>query len=98
MASLETAAAALLVYPGLRAVQSCLFLTVTEREFVTAALIPTQDADGNDIPLMLEDGVHHLNPVRAFYPSAPFCAMGQKIDFVYLIPTMPGRHSGDQVQ
>ena len=23
--------------------------------------------------------------------------MGQKIDFVYLIATMPGRHSGDQV-
>ena len=26
-----------------------------------------------------------------------FCAMGEKVDFVYLIATMPGRHSGDQV-
>ena len=27
----------------------------------------------------------------------PFCAMGEKVDFVCLIATMPGRHSGDQV-
>ena len=25
-----------------------------------------------------------------------FCAMGEKIDFVYLVAAMPGRHSGDQ--
>ena len=35
--------------------------------------------------------------VRAFYLSAPFCEMGQKVDFVCLVATMPGRHSGDHV-
>ena len=35
--------------------------------------------------------------IRALYLYAPFYAMGEKVDFVYLIATMPGRHSGDQV-
>ena len=34
---------------------------------------------------------------RVFYLSAPVCAMGEKIDFVYLIATLPGRHCGAQV-
>ena len=39
--------------------------------------------------------VSHLG--YALLDTAPFCAMGEKIDFVYLIATMPGRHSGAQV-
>ena len=36
--------------------------------------------------------------VRAVYLLfRPFLSNGVKIDFVYLIATMPGRHSGDQV-
>ena len=35
--------------------------------------------------------------VRALYLYAPFLCNGEKIDFVYVIATMPGRHSGDQV-
>ena len=30
-------------------------------------------------------------------PFRPFLSNGVKVDFVYLIATMPGRHSGDQV-
>ena len=30
-------------------------------------------------------------------PFRPFLSNREKIDFVYLIATMPGRHSGDQV-
>ena len=35
--------------------------------------------------------------VRAFYRIAPFLSNGEKIDFVGLIATLPGRHSGDHV-
>ena len=36
--------------------------------------------------------------VRALYRSAALlCNGGKKVDFVYLVATMPGRHSGDQV-
>ena len=46
-------------------------------------------------------GRHQLElelQVRAFYLSNPlFERNGVKVDFVYLIATMPGRQSGDQV-
>ena len=45
-----------------------------------------------------EDAGDALDDMYApFYLPAPFCAMGEKVDFVCLIATMPGRHSGDQV-
>ena len=31
-----------------------------------------------------------VDTVRALYLPAPFCSMGEIVDFVYLIATMPG--------
>ena len=33
-----------------------------------------------------------IESTRSFTTPPPFCAVGQKVDFVYLIATMPGRH------
>ena len=41
-----------------------------------------------------ESGVFPSSEVRAFYLSAPHRAMGGKVEFVYLIATVAGRHIG----
>ena len=41
--------------------------------------------------------IEDLSPGTRFLPFRPLLCNGEKSDFVYLVATMPGRHSGDQV-
>ena len=53
--------------------------------------------NGGMLPRAMRGRTLHGLAYALFTPSPPFCAMEEKVDFVYLIATVPGRHSGDQV-
>ena len=51
-----------------------------------------QTADAAAQAKQLRDAVYAL-----LYLPAPFCAMGQNVDFAVRLATMPGQYSGDHV-